>query len=231
MLGGNDATLGVANAFPAPVPGAIVVAHLFPLAWTPLGVTVGDTKQDVGIALTGLFDWIDRTFPAEDEHAFVVPMRDIDLLARIGWNAPLPERIDETNVINVEDLPEEIVDGLARTPLPLVQCAACRRLCVRDDFVWKEKPLCAWDYHGQVFGRRGPWREGAYEDRQFATSPSCAYVAPPLLDELGVEIVLSTGALAEDGAYDVINASLAREVDRAHIVVRTRGGFTVLREA
>ena len=40
---------------------------------------------------TGLFDWIDRTFPPEDERAFVAPLRDIELLARIGWQAPLPE--------------------------------------------------------------------------------------------------------------------------------------------
>ena len=53
-----------------------------------------------------------------------------------------------------------------------MQCAACRRLCVRDDFVWKEKQLCAWDYHAQVFGRRGPWHDGAYEERHFETLPS-----------------------------------------------------------
>ncbi len=235
MLGGNATTLAVVNGFPLGIPGKAsaepITARLIPLAWTPLGVAVGDSRQDVAVPLAGLFDWMDRTFPPEDEHAFVAPLRDVELLARIGWNAALPERIDESNVINVEDLPEEIVDALGQPPVALVQCAACRRLCVSDDFVWKEKQLCAWDYHAQVFGRRGPWRDGGYEERHFATLPACAYVALPLLAELRVEAVLTVGAVAESVAATVVNALLAGEGGRPHMAVRTQGGLTVLREA
>ncbi len=79
-----------------------------------------------------------------------------------------------------------------------MQCAACRRLCVRDDFVWKEKQLCAWDYHAQVFGKRGPWHNGPYEERHFETLPACAYVAVGLLGELGVELVLRSRRVARE---------------------------------
>jgi hypothetical protein len=235
VLGGNATTLAVVNGFPPATPGQAsaepVTARLIPLARTPLGIAVGDSRQDVAVPLSGLFDWMDRTFPAEDEHAFVAPLRDVELLARIGWNAALPERIDESNVINVEDLPEEIVDALAQPPVALVQCDACRRLCVRDDFVWKEKQLCAWDYHAQVFGRRGPWHDGAYEERHFATLPACAYVALPLLAERRVEAVLTVGAVEESVAAAIVNALLAGDAGRPHMAVRTHGGLTVLREA
>jgi len=228
VLGGNGSTLAVVNSFVAE--GDAITARLVPVAWTPIGVVVGDTWQNVGIALTGLFDWADRTFPPEDERAFIAPMRDVELLARIGWQAPLPQVVDESCVINIEDVPEEIADGLARPPAAVVQCAACRRLCVRDDFVWKEKQLCAWDYHGQVFGRRGPWRNGAYEERHFETLPACAYVAPPLLLEMNVDVVLAVNAVEESIARTMINVLLDADRERPHMAVRSEGGFTVLRE-
>jgi len=157
-------------------------------------------------------------------------MRDVELLARIGWNAPLPEPLDDRAVLNVEDLPDEITDALAHPAVALVQCAACRRLCVRDDFVWKEKQLCAWDYHAQVFGRRGPWRDGTYEERHFETLPSCAYVVPELVTELGVEVLLTTGALTAPAASAVVNTMLASDPGRAHMAVRTAGGIVILGE-
>jgi hypothetical protein len=228
VLGGNGSTLAVVNSFLTE--GGAITARLIPVAWTPAGVVVGDAWQNAGIALTGLFDWIDRTFPPEDERAFVAPARDIELLARIGWHAPLPELVDESSVLNIEDVPEEIADALAHPPAPVVACAACRRLCVRDEFVWKEKQLCAWDYHGQVFGRRGPWRNGVYEERHFQTLPACAYVAPPLLLDTGVEVVLVINAVDEATAQAAIAVLLAADGDRPHLAVRTGGGFTVLRE-
>jgi hypothetical protein len=195
-----------------------------------VGVVVGETWQNVGIALSGLVDWVDRTFPPEDEHAFVAPMRDVELLARIQWNAPLPERLDDDSVLNIEDVPEEIVDGLAHPPAAVIQCAACRRLCVRDEFVWKEKQLCAWDYHAQVFGKRGPWRNEPYEERHFETLPTCAYVAPPLLMELSVDAVLMINKVEEAAARTMINVLLDADRGRSHLAIRTEGGFTVLRE-
>ncbi len=230
VLGGNGSTLAVVNSFRTE--GKAITARLVPVAWTPVGVVVGDTWQNVGIALAGLFDWVDRTFPPEDERAFIAPMRDIELLARIAWEAPLPESVDESSVLNIEDVPEDIADGLAHPPAPIVQCTSCRRLCVRDEFVWKEKQLCAWDYHAQIFGKRGPWRNGAYEERHFATLPECAYVAPPLLAESGVDVVLSINDVEEQTAAAMISVLLAADPERSHLAVRTAaGGFTVLREA
>ena len=191
---------------------------------------IGKTWQNVGIALTGLLDWVDRAFPPEDERAFVAPMRDIELLARVQWHADLPETLSDHTVLNIEDVPEEIADGLAHPPAPIVQCAVCRRLCVRDDFVWKEKQLCAWDYHAQVFGKRGPWHDGPYEARHFDTVPSCAYVAPPILLEMGVDVILATGEISDASAQAMINLLLDAERDRAHMAVRSGGGYSVLRE-
>lgn len=228
MLGGSGSNLGFTNSFRTE--GGAITARLVPIAWTPLGVVVGTTWQNVGIALHGLLDWVDRSFPPEDERAFVAPMRDIELLARVQWHADLPEKLTDESVLNIEDVPEEIAEGLSHPPQPVVQCAACRRLCVKDEFVWKEKQLCAWDYHTQVFGRRGPWRDGAYEERHFDTLPACAYVAPQLLAELNVEVVLATNAIAEETAVKIINLLLESEPQRPHMAVRSGDGFTVLRE-
>ncbi len=208
-----------------------MVARLIPLAWTPLGIAMGANPQEVGIPFSGLVDWIDRTFVPDDEHAFVASMRDLELLTRIGWDAPLPEALDERSVLNVEDLPEEVADALTRPAVALVQCAACRRLCVRDDFTWKEKQLCAWDFHAQVFGKRGPWREGAYEQRHFETLPACAYVAPELLSERGVEVLLTVAPLSDSATQAIVNALLEGDPKHSHLAVKTAGGLVVLREA
>lgn len=209
---------------------AVITARLVPLAWTPQGVVVGDSIADVGIALSGLFDWIDRTFAAEDEHAFVASMRDLEMLVRIGWEAGFPQRLDRRSVLNFDDLPDEVGDALTRPPATLVQCAACRALCVRDDFVWKEKQLCAWDYHAAAFGKRGPWHEGPYEERHLSTIPACAYVVPVLLEELGAEEVLRIHELPEPVTHAVLNAAIAGDAARTHIVVRAPNGFVLLRE-
>ncbi|MBV8531139.1 MAG: hypothetical protein JO104_07455 [Candidatus Eremiobacteraeota bacterium] len=209
---------------------ATIAARLIPLARTPLGVTIGDSRQEVGISIGGLFDWVDRTFPPDDENAFVASLRDLELLARIGWDAPFPERLDQGAILNIEDVPEDVADALAVAPMALEQCATCRRLCVRDDFAWKGKQLCAWDYHSQVFGRRGPWHDGQYEERHFETLPSCAYVAPALLAGLGIEPVLTLASLGEPAARAVVNTVLAAESGRSHMAVRAATGIWVLRE-
>ncbi len=228
MLGGNTNTIAFVNSFKPE--GGVITARLVPIAWTPVGVTVGDTCQNVGIALTGLIDWVDRTFPADDERSFIAPVREIELLARVQWEVALPERLDETTILNLEDLPEDIADGFAHPPAPIVQCAVCRRLCVKGDFRWKDREMCAWDYHGQVFGKRGPWRNGAYEERHFETLSACAYVAPPLLGEMEVDIVLAINAIDEATARAIINAALQADAQRAYLAARTGEGFTVLRE-
>jgi hypothetical protein len=208
-----------------------ISARLLPLARTPLGVALGDSRQDVSIPLDGLFEWLDRTFPADDEQAFIASPRDLELLARLAWHSSFPEPLDEESILNADDLPEELADALARPLSTLVQCDTCRRLCVRDNFTWKEKQLCAWDFHAQLFGRRGPWREGPYEARHFETLPVCAYVAPELLGDVGVDVALSVGALAQSAERAVVNALLESDPGRPHMAVKTPAGVVVLREA
>jgi hypothetical protein len=233
-LGGNGSTLAVTNSFRAAQrgekPGSVITATLIPLAATPAGVIAGTTRQDVGVALDGIAEWIDRTFPAEDELAFVGSLRDVELLVRVAWESPFPANLDERSVLNLEDLPDDVAQALANPLKELATCAACRQLCVRDEFVWKAKQLCAWDYHDQVFGKRGPWRQGPYEERHFATVPSCAYVAPPLLDKLAVEETLALNGVEHNAALTLVNALLAQDSARAYMAVHTEAGFSVLRE-
>ncbi len=229
MLGGNSSTLAFVNSFRPD--GQNVTARLLPIAWTPVGVVIGEDGQNLAIPLDGVVDWVDRTFAPEDERSFIAPMRDIELLARVEWQAPQPKRLDEAAIINIDDLPEDVAEGLANPPAPIVQCGACRRLSVRGEFLWKDRQLCAWDYHAQVFGKRGPWREGAYHERHFATLPSCAYVAAALLAQLDVEVILALDGIEEAAARTVVNALLEAEPQRAHLAVRTAGkGIRVLRE-
>ena len=204
-------------------------ATLVPIAHTPLGSVLGDTRQTVRIARDGLLDWIDQTFSPDDEHAFAVPARDVQLLARIGWQAKIPEQLDEQSVINADDLPEEIFGALIYPAEPLVQCALCRRLCIRDHFRWNDRQLCAWDYHRSLFGKRGPWRNGRYERRHFATLPEAQYIAPPLLEEAGAEIALAVSAIEEDVALEAVNL-IAQSEPAPHVLVRTPDSFTLLRE-
>ncbi len=228
VLGGNGSTLAFTNSL---VPeGRTIVARLVPVAVTPIDTAVGDTWQNVGIAPDDLLHWIDRTFPAEDESAFVASLHDLDLLARVGWNAPLPTNLNEAELINVEDLPPDIVEAIESGPVPIVPCAVCRRLCVRGDFRWGERELCAWDFHHQVFGRRGPWRNGAYDERHYDTLPRCGFVAPSLLEELGVEILASFYDCSEDLVRSLIGQILDAEGERSHIAVRVDSGFVILRE-
>lgn len=228
-LGGNVSTLALVNSFQVEPQGSII-AHLVALAWTPVGVTIGTHVQSVRIEIHSLADWIDKTFPPEDEHSFVPPVRDIELLARLQWHAPMPEALDDAAIVNVDDVPNEIVEALSRPAREIVQCAICRRLSVKDDFIWKDRQLCAWDYHVQVFGKRGPWHNGPYENRHFATVPHCAYVAPPLLEELNVEIILSAGDISAEVAHGTINLVLGADPTGSHLAVRTESGYTVLRE-
>jgi hypothetical protein len=228
VLGANASTLAFISGLRADAPGQN--AKLVPLAQTPIGTVTGNNWQNVTIATASLLDWLDKTFPAEDEHAFVAPLRDIELLARINWQAQPPSRLDDASILNIEDVPEDIADALLHEAQALVQCGACRRLCVRDHFVWREKQLCAWDYHRQVFGKRGPWRTGPYEARHLETIPFAHYVAPPLLDEGGVDVVLALAGVEDAVAHEVLNVVLASDAGCAHLAVRTPDGYTLPRE-
>lgn len=227
VLGGNTNTLAFVTSLRAD--GKTVTAHLLPIAQTPIGAVCGDSWQDVALPLESLLDWIDATFAADDERAFVAQVREVELLARVNWHVEPPQRLDEAGVLNAEDLPQEIADALAHPPERLVQCASCRRLCVHDHFVWKDRQLCAWDYHRQVFGKRGPWQNGAYEDRHFNVIPVAAYVAPPLLEETGCDVILAVAAIEDAVALQVINLVAVSE-SSAHMAVRTPDGYTLLRE-
>ena len=161
VLGGNASTLAFVSSL-RPV-GKQIVTWLVPLAWTPIGVVLGENWQRVGLAADNVVGWIDQTFPPEDERSFVTPARELDILQRVGWHAEAPERLSETSLLNPDDVPEDVLDAIAQPPVQLTQCAACRRSCVRGDFEWNEGQLCAWDYHATVFGKRGPWRSEPYE--------------------------------------------------------------------
>ncbi|MBV8196535.1 MAG: hypothetical protein JO263_00235 [Candidatus Eremiobacteraeota bacterium] len=228
ILGGNDATLAIASSLHAR--DGDVTVRLVPLAWTPVGVVLGTTRKDVTIPFRQLFGWIDQTFADDDETAFVPSPRALELLARIGWDRSFPEELRAESVVNLDDLPGEVIEALERSAADLEQCATCRRLCLRDDFVWKDRQLCAWDYHASVFGRRGPWHSGAYEARHFSTVPACAYVVPALLEELHVETVLTLHTVGEEAAQTVIAALIAQDPARAHLVIRAGDGLAVLRE-
>ena len=228
ILGGNASTLAFASSL---VPeNRQVSAWLVPLAWTPIGVVLGENWQRVGIAADNLAGWTDQTFDPSDERSFVSSLRELELLARIGWSAAVPEVLTDDVVVNPEDLPEDILDALAHAPESLVQCAICRRTCVRDHFVWNERRLCAWDYHQTVFGKRGPWRDAPYEERFWETIPHAAYVAGPLLDEVSVDAVLAIDGLDDELAHRLINEAIGADGEHPHLAVRTSGGYTLLRE-
>ncbi len=229
VLGCNTTTLAFVSSM-RPSQNDQVTAHLVPLAWTPAGVVAGDSWSAASIPMQTLLTWIDQTFPADDDHAFVAQIHDVDLLLRTQWSAEMPAQLNEDTVLNLEDIPPEIAEALAHPAGSIVQCGVCRRLCVKDEFAWNDRQLCAWDYHSSVFGKRGPWRNGAYEDRLFETLPKPAYVAPPLLDELKVEVILATGAIDETLARSIVNQVLDSDAQRAHLAVRTDGSYTILRE-
>jgi hypothetical protein len=228
VLGGNASTLAFTSSL---VPdNRQVTAWLVPLAWTPIGVVLGENWQRVGIAADNLAGWTDQTFDPADERSFVSSLRELDLLARIGWSAPVPEALGDDVVVNLDDIPEDILDALAHAPESLVQCAICRRTCVRDHFVWNERRLCAWDYHATVFGKRGPWRDAPYEERLFETLPQAPYVAAPLLEEVGVDAVLAIDGIDDALARRIVNETIGADPAHAHLAVRTSGGYTLLRE-
>jgi hypothetical protein len=228
VLGGNANTLAFTSSL---VPeNRQITAWLVPLAWTPIGVVLGENWQRVNIAADNLAAWGDTTFAPDDERAFVSSARDLDMLARIGWSAPPPSELTEGTLVNPDDLPEDLLEAFAHPAETLIQCAICRRSCVRDDFVWNERRLCAWDYHATVFGKRGPWRTEPYEERHFATLPACKYVAHPLLEDVGVDAILALDGIDVALAQRIINEVIAADPARAHLAVQTQGGFTVLRE-
>jgi hypothetical protein len=228
VLGGNANTLAFTSSL---VPeNRQITAWLVPLAWTPIGVVLGENWQRVNIAADNLASWGDTTFAPDDERAFVSSVRDLEMLARIGWSAPVPTELVEGTLVNPDDLPEDLLEAFAHPAETLVQCAICRRSCVRDDFVWNERRLCAWDYHATVFGKRGPWHAEPYEARHFETLPTCKYVAHPLLEDVGVDAILAIDGIDAALAYRIINEVIAADPTRAHLAVQTVGGFTLLRE-
>jgi hypothetical protein len=228
VLGGNASTLAFVSSL-RPEKGQ-VTAWLVPLAWTPVGVSLGEGWQRVSIAADNIGGWVDQTFPPEDERAFVTPLRDLEMLLRVRWHAEVPEALTESLLVNTEDVPEDVLDGLEHPLEALTQCAVCRRMCVRDHFLWNERQLCAWDYHATVFGKRGPWRNTPYEERFFDTLPRAAYVAPGLLQELAVEPVLAVASLPEDRMRALVNIAIGEGEDAAYLAVRTDEGLTLLRE-
>jgi hypothetical protein len=227
VLGGNASTLAFVSSF---VPeNRQITAWLVPLAWTPIGVVIGETWQRVNIAADNVPGWADQTFSPDDDRSFVTSPRDMEMLARVGWRASAPTEFGENVIVNPDDLPEDVLDALSHPAEMLTQCAVCRRTCVRDHFVWNDRRMCAWDYHASVFGKRGPWRDKPYEDHHFATLPQAKYVAGGLLTEAGADAVIAIDGLEETLARKLIADVMAADPG-PHIAVRTEGGYTLLRE-
>lgn len=228
VLGGNASTLAFTSSFKSETRQLTV--WLVPLAWTPAGVVQGEAWQKVSIAADNVGGWTDETFPPDDEHAFVTSIRDVELLSRVGWTAEPPTELDESIILNLEDIPDDVLDALTLAPEPLVTCQVCRRTCVRDHFVWNERQLCAWDYHALVFGRRGPWRDEPYEERLWETIPSPKYVAPQLLEEQNVDLVLSLGGVDESLGRRVADELMRADAGQPYLAVRVEAGLMLLRE-
>jgi hypothetical protein len=228
VLGGNASTLAFTSSF-VPERRQLTI-WLVPLAWTPIGVVQGEAWQKVGIASDNIAGWTDETFSADDEHAFVTSLRDVELLSRIAWSAEAPTKLDATLIVNPEELPEDVLDALTVPAETLVSCQVCRRTCVRDHFVWNERQLCAWDYHALVFGRRGPWRDEPYEERLWETIPNPKYVAPHLLDEQNVDLVLSLGGVDETLGRRLVDEVMRAGGGRPYIAARVEAGLMLLRE-
>ncbi|HVA36432.1 MAG TPA: hypothetical protein VNJ51_02335 [Candidatus Dormibacteraeota bacterium] len=201
-----------------------------PLAWTPVGVAIGDAWQRVLIDEDNVAGWVDQTFVPEDERAFIAPLGELELLRRVGWRDAVPERLTEEEILNLADLPEDVVDALASPMLPIARCTACRRSCVKDDFVWQERQLCAWDWHRTVFGRRGPWRSEPYNRMQFSSASAAAYVVPALAEEAGAETLMLLGRVDPDLAYDVVSTVIERVGEGSYLTVSTDTGWVLLRE-
>lgn len=201
-----------------------------PLAWTPVGVAIGEGWQRVLIDENNVGGWVDQTFVPEDERAFIAPLGELELLRRIGWKDGAPERLSAELVLNPQDLPEDVVDALDAPMLPITRCAACRRSCVKDEFLWQERQLCAWDWHRTVFGRRGPWRTESLNRMQFSSVPGAGYVVPALAEEAGAETLMLLGRVDAELAYDVVSTLMERMGDGSYITVSTDSGWVVLRE-
>ncbi|TAM76778.1 hypothetical protein EPN44_04560 [bacterium] len=203
---------------------------MVPLAWSPLGVVVGEGWQRVLVDEDNVSGWVDQTFVPEDERAFLAPLGELDLLRRIGWKDEVPDRLSEEQILNLGDLPEDVIEALGSPMLPIARCAACRRSCVKDEFIWQERQLCAWDWHRSVFGRRGPWRTDAYNRVQFSDIPAAGYVVPPLAEEAGAETLMLLGRVDPELAYDAVSMLVERLGDGSYITVSTDTGWVLLRE-
>jgi len=228
VLGGNASTLAFTSSFKTD--GKQLTVWLVPLAWTPIGVVQGEAWQKVGIAADNIAGWTDETFSPEDEHAFITSMRDVELLTRVAWSAEPPEHLEESLILNPEEVPEDVLDALTVPAEPLVSCQVCRRTCVRDHFVWNDRQLCAWDYHALVFGRRGPWQDQPYEERLWDTIPNPKYVAPVLLEQQNVDLVLSLGGVDEALARRVIDELMRAGDGQPYLAVKVEAGLMLLRE-
>ena len=99
--------------------------NVFRFAWTPMGVVLGrgpaKSRRPAGRALR-----LDRShFSGRRRSSVRRPLRDLELLLRVGWNSPFPEALDERSVLNVEETPEELARGARRDRLPR-SCSARR---------------------------------------------------------------------------------------------------------
>ncbi len=94
-------------------------------------------------------------------------------------------------MLNIEDCPKTSPTALAHPPVAIGAVRRCRRLCVRDDFVWKEKPALRLGLsraslrqarsvaRGRL--RRAPLRDAAVVRVRRARSSSTRWVSSSIL--------------------------------------------------
>ncbi len=228
VLGGNASTLAFTSSL---VPeNRQVTAWLVPLAWTPIGVVLGENWQRVGIAADNVASWTDSTFDPSDERSFVSSLRDLELLARVGWTASVPETLTEDVVVNADDVPEDILDAFStrRNRSCRARSAVAR---ARASSSCGTSAACA----------RGittrPSSESAGRGAKRRTKNGCGrrsrtpHTWPArLLDDVGVDAVLAIDGLDDALAHRLINEAIAADTAHAHLAVRTSSGYTLLRE-
>ena len=91
ILGGNANTLAFVSSL---VPeNRQITAWLVPIAWTPIGVVIGENWQQVNIAADNVPGWADQTFSPDDERSFVSSLRDLEMLAADRLERRDPDRI------------------------------------------------------------------------------------------------------------------------------------------
>ena len=157
-------------------------------------------------------------------------MRDLELLARIGWSAKRRPSSTKTLLSIRDDCPKMFWKRSTHPAETLIQCAICRRTCVRDHFVWNERRLARGTTTrsfsaGADRGAKSPTKNGLWD-----TLPIPNTSRPTCSTSRHVDLVLSLGGIDEALARRIINEVIAPSGAVAYLAARVEDGFMLLRE-